>query len=111
MTVEFVKVANAADIPLGASRVFTAFDTELAICNVEGEYYAIADLCTHDGGPLGEGELVDNQIECPRHGARFDVITGKALCLPAILPVPTYKVELRGDEIWVAAQATASGAR
>lgn len=111
MTVEFVKVAKAAEIPLGAARVFTAFDTELAICNVDGEFYCIADLCTHDGGPLGEGELVDNQIECPRHGARFDVITGKALCLPAILPVPTYKVELRGDEIWVAAHATASGAR
>ncbi|MCC7528559.1 MAG: non-heme iron oxygenase ferredoxin subunit [Candidatus Melainabacteria bacterium] len=111
MTVEFVRVAKAADITLGAARVFTAFDTELVLCNVDGEFYAIADLCTHDGGPLGEGELVENQIECPRHGARFDVVTGKALCLPAIMPVPTYKVELRGDEIWVAAQATASGAR
>ncbi|MCC6979788.1 MAG: non-heme iron oxygenase ferredoxin subunit [Candidatus Melainabacteria bacterium] len=111
MTGDFVKVANAADVPSGAARVFHAFDTELAICNVDGEYFCIADLCTHDGGPLGEGELIGNQIECPRHGARFDVRTGKALCLPAILPVPTYKVELRGEEIWVAAQATTSGAR
>ncbi|MBA3858553.1 MAG: biphenyl 2,3-dioxygenase [Cyanobacteria bacterium PR.3.49] len=111
MTGDFVKVANAAEIPPGAARVFSAFDTELAICNVDGEYFCIADLCTHDGGPLGEGELIGNQIECPRHGARFDVKTGKALCLPAVLPVPTYKVELRGEEIWVAAQATTSGAR
>lgn len=111
MSDEFVKVAQKADIPTGTARVFKAFEKEIAVCNVEGEFYCIADICTHDGGPLGEGELEDNQIECPRHGARFDVKTGKALCLPAVLPVPTYKIEVRGEEIWVATHATTSGAR
>lgn len=101
MESEFVKVASMSDIPEGEVRVFDAHGKRVAVCNVGGEYYAIADLCTHDNGPLGEGELVDSQIECPRHGARFDVKTGKALCLPAVTPVPTYTVDIREEEIWV----------
>jgi len=101
MTEEFVKVATVADVPDNSVKVVEANGKRIALCHAEGEFYAIADLCTHDDGPLGEGELLDHQIECPRHGARFDVKTGKALCLPAVLPVPTFKVELRGDEIFV----------
>ena len=74
----------------------------IALFNVEGAYYAIDDVCTHDGGPLAEGELRGAEIQCPRHGARFDVRTGKALCLPAFEPVATHQVELRGDAIYVA---------
>ena len=99
---EFHRVANLSDIPAGQVKVLEAGGRRLAVCNVDGEYFAVDDLCTHDGGPLGNGELVDHQIECPRHGARFDIKTGKALCLPAILPIGTYKVELRGPEIWIA---------
>lgn len=98
---EFVKVAQVSDIPSGQVRVFDASGRRLAVCNVGGQYYAIADLCTHDDGPLGEGELIGDQIECPRHGARFDVKTGKVLCLPAVVPVPTYPVEVRGEDIYV----------
>jgi len=101
MTEEFVKVATVSDVPDNSVKVVEAKGKRIALCHTEGEFYAIADLCTHDDGPLGEGELLDHQIECPRHGARFDVKTGKALCLPAILPVPTFKVELRGHEIFV----------
>ena len=103
MTVsEFHRVADAKDVPAGQVRVLTVGGRRLAVCNVDGEYFAVDDLCTHDGGPLGEGELVDHQVECPRHGARFDLKTGKALCLPAIVPIGTYQVELRGQEIWIA---------
>ncbi len=103
MTVsEFHRVADAKDVPAGEVRVLTVGGRRLAVCNVDGEYFAVDDLCTHDNGPLGEGELVDHQIECPRHGARFDIKTGKALCLPAIVPIGTYPVELRGQEIWIA---------
>jgi len=101
MTNAFSKVASKSDIPEGSAKVFTVGDTRIAVCNVSGQLFAIDDLCTHDNGPLGEGQLVGDQIECPRHGARFDVKTGKALCLPAVKPVNAYEVELRGDEVWV----------
>lgn len=102
MTVsEFVKVASVSDVPAGQVKVFEAQGRRVCVCNVDGQYFAIADLCTHDDGPLGEGEMMGDQIECPRHGARFDVKTGRALCLPAVVPVPTFPVEVRGQEIYV----------
>jgi 3-phenylpropionate/trans-cinnamate dioxygenase ferredoxin subunit len=97
----FTKLAKVSDIPQGQVRVFEIAGKHIAVCHADDGFFAIADLCTHDGGPLGEGELVNDEIECPRHGARFDVRSGKALCLPAVIPVPTYQLELRGDEIWV----------
>lgn len=107
MTSGFVKVAQIADVKEGTAKVFMVGEVRIALCNVEKEIFAIADICTHDGGPLGEGELNDCEIECPRHGARFDVRTGKALCLPAIVAVPTYQVEVKGDDIYVNCPATA----
>ncbi len=108
---DFVRVATKSEIPVGTVKVFTVGGQRVAICHAEGDdvLYAIADLCTHDNGPLGEGELDDHQIECPRHGARFDVKSGKAMCLPAVKPVPTYQVELRGEEVWVAVPSAVRG--
>ncbi|MGH9549436.1 MAG: Rieske (2Fe-2S) protein [Terriglobales bacterium] len=100
MTEQFLKIAKMEDLPEGRATVVEVGGKRLAVCRVEGSVFAIDDLCTHDGGPLGEGELEDHQIECPRHGARFDIRTGKALCLPAILPVHSYKIEIRNDEVW-----------
>jgi 3-phenylpropionate/trans-cinnamate dioxygenase ferredoxin subunit len=71
------------------------------LCNVDGEFYAVEDVCTHDGGALDGGELDGCRIMCPRHGAFFDVITGKALTLPAITPLPTYTVRIDGDDVFV----------
>jgi 3-phenylpropionate/trans-cinnamate dioxygenase ferredoxin subunit len=71
------------------------------LCNVGGTVYAIEDACTHDGGELDQGELEDCRIMCPRHGAYFDVTTGAALTLPAILPVRTFPVRVEGDAIFV----------
>lgn len=102
---EFLKVASVNDLPIDSVRVVQAGTNKIALCHSADGFYAVADLCTHDNGPLGEGELCDGQIECPRHGARFDIKTGQALCLPAVLPVPTYQVELRGQEVWVATTA------
>lgn len=73
----------------------------IALYNVSGTYYATEDVCTHDGGPLADGELKDNEIICPRHGARFDVRTGKALCMPAFTPVNTYPVQIQGNDILI----------
>jgi 3-phenylpropionate/trans-cinnamate dioxygenase ferredoxin subunit len=97
----FAKVATLGDIPEGQAIVVTLDDTEIALGNVGGQIHAVANLCTHDGGPLGEGELLDHQIECPRHGARFDLRTGAVRALPAVIPIPTYEVRIEGDDILV----------
>jgi 3-phenylpropionate/trans-cinnamate dioxygenase ferredoxin subunit len=104
MTDDYIKVGAKSDVPEGSVKVVAVGTHQVALCQVDNSFFAVADLCSHDGGPLGEGELVDHEIECPRHGARFDVRSGKPTCLPAVLAIPTYKVETRGDEIWVSVQ-------
>lgn len=94
-------VATTADVPSGTAHVVDAGGLRLALCNTGDGYYAIDDVCTHDGGPLDQGKLSGREIECPRHGARFDVVTGKALCLPAIRPVRTYATRVSGEAIEV----------
>ena len=94
-------VAKASDIPPERVAVFRIGDHDVAVCNVGGEFYAIDDLCTHDGGSLDQGELEDAEIECPRHGARFDVRTGAAIQLPAFEPVETHDVRVDGDAVQV----------
>jgi 3-phenylpropionate/trans-cinnamate dioxygenase ferredoxin subunit len=97
----FVTVARVGDIPEGGVKVVRLEDQSVAVFHVDGAYYAMDDICTHDGGPLAEGILEGDVIECPRHGAKFDVRTGAVLSLPAITPVPTYAVRVEGDEIKV----------
>lgn len=98
---EFVKVAHVNDIPPG-ERLFYEFAEETVIIfNVDGRYYCIADVCTHDSGPLEDGELEGHEVVCPRHGAKFDIRSGQATCMPATEPVPSYRVEVRGEHIYV----------
>src|SRR4051812_43144761 len=99
---EPVKVATRSEIPPGGKKLVEVDGRPIAVFNVGGSFYAIDDVCTHDGGPLAEGDLIGDQIRCPRHGARFDVRTRKALGLPAVEPVPTHHVELRGEDVCVA---------
>lgn len=100
-TRRFFKLGPVSEVPHGSARVFTVAGKRIAVCNVEGKIYAIDDRCTHDNGPLGEGELIGCEIECPRHGARFDVRTGKALCLPGVGAVETFSVDVRDEQIFV----------
>jgi 3-phenylpropionate/trans-cinnamate dioxygenase ferredoxin subunit len=97
----FVPVAKIDDVPLGRVKVVEVEGESVALCNVNGTIYAVANVCTHDGGPLGEGSLEDGEIECPRHGARFSVRTGEVRALPAIMPIPTFAVKVEGEEVWV----------
>ncbi len=97
----YLRAAGLADVPPGQAKVVRIGDEDLALCNVGGQIYAIANCCTHDGGPLGNRPLDGNEVECPRHGARFDVTTGAVRRLPAIVPVPTYEVKVEGDDIFV----------
>lgn len=97
----FVTVARVGEIPEGGVKVVRFEDQAVAVFHVDGAYYAMDDVCTHDGGPLAEGTIEGAVIECPRHGARFDIRTGAVLSLPAITPVPTYSVRIEGNEIKV----------
>lgn len=97
----FVTVARVGDIPEGGVKVVRLEDQPIALFRLAGVYYALDDVCTHDGGPLAEGILAGHTIECPRHGAKFDVRTGEVLALPATAPVPGYAVRVEGDEIKV----------
>jgi len=101
MSNQFRAVAQTGDIPAGTTKRVLVDDTAVLLCNVDGSFYAIQDVCTHDGGELDQGELEGERIMCPRHGAFFDVTTGAALTLPAILPVQTFPVKIEGEEILV----------
>lgn len=101
MMTNFVKVARVEDIPAG-QRIFYDFAEEsVIILNVEGAFYCIADLCSHDDGPLADGEVEGHGIECPRHGACFDIRTGAVLSMPATRPIPTYAVKVENGDIYV----------
>ncbi len=102
MTAEFMKVAHTTDVKPGTVKVVGVKGREIALCNVGGKFYAIDNICTHDGGSLDQGELDGKVVECPRHGARFDVTTGAVLAMPAVVPVATYPVRVQGTDIEVA---------
>ena len=76
-------------------------DTPALLIRVQNQFLAIEDVCTHDGQPLTKGCIEEGAIVCPRHGARFDLKTGKALCMPATKPIQTFEVEVRDQKIYV----------
>jgi 3-phenylpropionate/trans-cinnamate dioxygenase ferredoxin subunit len=100
-TAEFVAVATIDELPNGARKLVEIDGRALAVFNIAGEYFAIADVCSHDDGPVAEGDLDGYEIECPRHGARFDVRNGNVLSFPAIVGIPAYPVRVEDDEILV----------
>jgi len=100
-TRRFYKLGKVDEIPEPGTKVFTAGKRRILVARWDGQVHAIDDRCTHDDGPLGDGEFSDGEIECPRHGAKFDVTTGDALCLPAVGSVCVYSVEVRDGEIYV----------
>ena len=97
------KVAKTGDVVPGKTLRVITDSIELLLCNVDGTIYAIEDVCTHDGGPLDQGTLEGETVVCPRHGATFDVRTGDALTLPAVLPLMTFPVTVEGSDVYVEA--------
>lgn len=98
---DWVRVAAVSDCPPGEFIAVGAGPEDIVLCNVEGSYYAVRDECTHEDYPLSDGSLEGKELVCVYHGARFDVCTGRALCLPAIRPVKTFEVEVRDADIFV----------
>lgn len=97
----FVKLATSTDIPPGTARRYEIGDDSIAIFNVDGQFYAIGDTCSHEEASLAEGDVFNDVVECPLHGAEFDLRSGKNLCLPAVTPVPVYRLRVDGGDILV----------
>ena len=98
-------VASLKEIPPGETLVVEVGNQEILLCHIVNEgIYAIDNLCTHDDGPLDGGEFFDHCVECPRHGARFDVRTGAVLRMPAITPVRSYVVKVDDNRVLIAVE-------
>ncbi len=94
-----IKVAEVSDIPVGGVKKVTLEDVDIAIFNISGELYAIGDTCTHEQASLSEGDVDGDNISCARHGATFNIKTGEVVALPAVMPVPIYRVKVEGKDI------------
>ena len=98
---KMVKVAQTDELSPGSGKVVAADDRSIAIFNVEGTFYAIDNICTHRGGPLGEGELNGENVTCPWHGANFNVKTGAVTRPPAGTGVRSFAVKVEGSDVLV----------
>ena len=100
-------VCAAGELPPGAARIVHDGLLSIGVYNLDGELYAVEDRCSHDDGPLCEGEVdvEAGAAVCPRHGARIDIRSGRALTLPAVLPVPTFPVRVQDGRVLVEVEA------
>lgn len=108
---EWIEVAQAADVPHDGALRVEIDDGPVALWNVDGEFYATADTCTHEEASLSEGDLWGDVIECPLHGAQFDVRTGKVLSLPAVFALTTYPVKLENGTLYLGWKSPSTGNR
>ena len=94
-------VAKKQEIPVGTMKEVKCNEESVCLANIVGKYYAVGNICTHEGGPLAEGTLQGFEVECPWHNARFDMRTGQVLSPPAERPVPAYEVMVKEDDIFI----------
>jgi 3-phenylpropionate/trans-cinnamate dioxygenase ferredoxin subunit len=97
----FVPVCKVTDLADPGRLLVEVGDRLVALFRVRGEFYALDDVCTHDGGPLAEGALEDYAIGCPRHGAKFDIRDGRVLSMPATRDTAAHQVKIVGDDVLV----------
>ena len=93
------RLCRTDEIPLNEARRFDVNGTPIAVFHLPAGFYAIGDTCSHEEASLSEGFIDDDVVECPRHGAQFDIETGQNRSLPATTPVPAYRVVVEGDEL------------
>ena len=96
------RVIGINELQSGERRSVFVDDIPALVVRIESEYYVIEDVCSHDGQALTNGPLQDCSIVCPRHSARFDLKTGRALCMPATEPIRVFEVEIRDGAVWAA---------
>ncbi|MFW6175122.1 MAG: Rieske (2Fe-2S) protein [Chloroflexota bacterium] len=101
----FERVASLSDVPPGEMLPVEAQGESILLANVEGQLFAVSETCTHEEGPLSEGYLEDHEVECPWHGATFDLQTGEVTGPPAMENLASYEVEVEGDDIYVGPQS------
>ena len=101
---DFVKVAKTEDVQVSQMMAVEVNDERICLANVNGKYYAIGNVCTHMGGPLAEGKLEDYIVQCPWHGSRFDIRSGKVVRPPAMKPEPTYEVKVENNDVLIKKQ-------
>lgn len=99
------QIAAKDEVAAGERKSVIVDDTPALLLRVGDQYFCIEDVCTHDGQPLTDGPIENGQIECPRHGARFDLETGAPKCMPATEPIRTFTVEVREDGVFASADA------
>ena len=99
--IEYIEIAPVSEFPNGERLFIEVGDKALVIFNIAGQYFAIGDICSHDEGPLGDGDLEGFNIVCPRHGGEFDVQTGKAVQMPAVVDIPAYPVKVIDEVLFV----------
>jgi 3-phenylpropionate/trans-cinnamate dioxygenase ferredoxin component len=98
-TYQYFAIASVDDLKPGERLFIEIGERPIVLLNVAGTFYALGDVCTHDGGPLGDGEIEGFDIICPRHGARFDIRSGEVLSLPAVEDAPSYPVRITEGQI------------
>lgn len=98
----FVAAARVEDVPAGERTVVQVGKTWVALFNVDGSYYAVEDRCSHDDGPLGDGPVVGCEVECPRHGARFDLRDGSVKAPPALVPIAVFETRVVDGTVYIA---------
>jgi 3-phenylpropionate/trans-cinnamate dioxygenase ferredoxin subunit len=98
---DFVSVCKAAEIPDPGKQIVEVGERLVVVFHVDGQFYVLDDVCTHDGGPLGEGVLEGFTITCPRHGAKFDIRDGRVLCMPATMGTSSHEVKVENGEVYV----------
>jgi 3-phenylpropionate/trans-cinnamate dioxygenase ferredoxin subunit len=98
---DFVRVAAVSELSDPSKMLVEVDDRMIALFHVAGRFFAIDDVCTHDGGPLAEGQLEGFAIACPRHGAKFDIRDGRVLSMPATQPTVAHEVKVEGNDVFV----------
>ena len=98
---DFVEVCAVAAVPDPGKQTLAVDDRMVVLVHVGGDWFCLDDVCTHDGGPLGEGPLADHTLACPRHGAKFDVRSGKALTMPATEDTVVHEVRVEAGKVFV----------
>lgn len=101
---DFVRVGSTSDIPEGKMKKVVVGSLQVLVANVKGKYYAIGNVCTHFGGPLDQGVLAGQEVQCPWHGSHFDLTNGQVKRGPATKPEPVYEIKVEQNNVLVRAK-------